>query len=466
MSAPNPATLEALARHRTLGGAPREELMWLCAHGTMQSLPVGGITTRKGEAEQYLQILLSGRLAIHTDRGAGSRKIVEWRGGDVCGLMPYSRGASPPGDTVAEAPTETLAVHRDQRAAMIHACPTVTAMLVHAMLDRARFFTSSELHDEKLMALGKLAAGLAHELNNPASAATRSAQRLAEALSDLESAGRAREAARLSDAQVAVVERVRTQCAAPGPRAPHRSPLERADREDAIVSWLEDHEVDDALGAPLADAGVELTTLDELAGALDRAALEPVLRSVAASIAVRAIAADIAASTSRIHELVAAVKRFAYVDRAPVHEAVDVRRGLADTLLVLGGKTRAKSVETRLLVADGVPPARGVVAELNQVWANLIDNAIDAAASAGTVDVSAERVRDRVVVRVVDDGPGIAADIQGRIFDPFFTTKGVGEGTGLGLDIVRRIIQRHDGEIDVETRPGRTEFRVSLPMYA
>jgi signal transduction histidine kinase len=457
----SPDLLARLTHHRALGAAPREELAWLASHGIARSFAAGEISTRKAQPEEWLLIVLSGHLAIHVDRGAGSRKIAGWREGDVCGLMPYSRGGAPPGDTVAEEPTDVLAIHRDVIPDMIRECPHVTAVLVHAMLDRARHFTSSDLHDEKLLSLGKLAAGLAHELNNPASAAARSAKMLAATFAESEAAARALTAARLSDAQLADVASVR-QLSESGTVPASRSPIERADREEALAGWFDAHGFDADYAAALADTNVTPAALDALAAAVGKEALDSALRSIASSRLVRLLVGEIDASVSRIYELVAAVKSFTYMDRAATREPIDIRRSLTDTLAVLGAKTRAKSVVVELSFPDDLPTVHASGAELNQVWANIIDNALDAVASAGRVEVTASRQLERVVVCIADDGPGIAPEIQGRIFDPFFTTKPVGQGTGLGLDIVRRLLQRNDGEIEVESRPGRTEFRVSL----
>jgi signal transduction histidine kinase len=452
-----------LARHRTLGGAPGEELAWLVAHGALRTYRVGEVTTRKGQPEEWLQILLAGHLAVHADRGAGARRLIGWRGGDVCGLLPYSRGGSPPGDTVAEEPSEMVAVHGDHHAEMIQKCPRVTALLVHAMLDRARYFTSSDMLDEKLVALGRLAAGLAHELNNPASAAARGTRLLGQALAEAEAAARALAGARLSDAQLESLDAVSVRCG-PDPEGARRSTLERADREDAFAAWLEARGLDGASAIPLAGTGVTLGALDGLAAALPADALGAAVRSVAADGVIRSLTAEIETSVSRIHELVAAVKGFTYMDRAPTLESTDVRRGIEDTLVLLGAKAREKSVTIDMALAPDLPPVPAAGAELNQVWSNLIDNALDAAGSCGCVKIEAVRERERLVVRIVDDGPGIPPEIRGRIFEPFFTTKPVGQGLGLGLDAVRRVVQRHRGELDVESRPGRTEFSVSLPI--
>jgi signal transduction histidine kinase len=339
----------------------------------------------------------------------------------------------------------------------------VTAALVHAMVDRARAFKVSDLQVEKMASLGKLAAGLAHELNNPASAAARSAQLITQALSESDAASRALGAANLDPRALAMVERVRSVCCA-SPATAVLSPLERADREESLANWLLDHEVDDALAAPLAETDVTLALLDELAATIGGDQLGAALRWIAAGLTVRGLARDVERAASRVHELVSAVKGFTYMDRASSPESIDIAKGLTDTLAVMGAKARAKSAALTVDVPNDLPRVCGFGGELNQVWANLVDNALDAVSDEGRVMVTARVEGGKVVVRVVDDGPGIPAELLNRIFDPFFTTKPVGKGTGLGLDIVRRLVDRNDGSIEVESKPGRTEFRVGLPV--
>ena len=450
-----------LAQHRSLGKAPAREHEWLAAHGTPRTYLPGSVVTAKGQLAQQLFVVFSGHLVIRMDRGAGAHKIFEWRGGEVAGTMPYSRGASPPNDVVAEEPTHGLSVAQAKFPEMIGECPEITAKLVHMMLDRARGFTSSDLRDEKLISLGKLAAGLAHELNNPASAVVRSAKQLAGGLRDTEGAVRELAGAHLSDGQFESIEAARAACVSPGAAL---SSIARADREDAIAAWLDAHDVDEEHAIPLADSGVTLDVLDSLAADVGGDALDATLRWIAASCLVRTLSSEIETSASRIYDLVSAVKGFSYMDHAPTPEPVDIRRGIADTFTMLAAKTRSKSVNVSVDFADGLPRAHAVGAELNQVWMNLIDNALDAVAVGGRVAVTAVRELDFVVVRIIDDGPGIADDVRPRIFEPFFTTKGVGKGTGLGLDIVKRLLQRHEAQIDVESNPGRTEFQVRLPV--
>jgi signal transduction histidine kinase len=456
--------VERLRQHAMLGAAPLRELEWLAAHGYLRRFAAGEYVIRQGQAGAIaLFVLLTGHLVLYVDRGRGGgrRKLAEWRGGEVSGMLPYSRVTVALGDGEVEADTEIWMVDRDQFPEMVRECPEVTAILVHVMLDRARHFTSADLRDEKLVALGKLAAGLAHELNNPVSAMVRSAKALGELHDRGEAAARALGALRLSDTQVAQLEAVRQTCLA----APVRtwSSLERADREESLAAWIATHGGDVSLAAPLAETAVSLAALDGMAGVASAEALDVALRWVAGACSVRSITQEIERAAARVFELVSAVKGFTQMNRSPVAEPVEVGRGLADTIIVLRSKAASKSASLAAEVDPDLPPVQGVGAELNQIWANLVDNALDAVGHGGHVAVSARRAGNRVVVEVVDDGPGIPEEIRQRIFDPFFSTKDVGKGVGLGLDIVRRTLERHDGEIDVETRPGRTVFRVRLP---
>jgi len=465
MSDPTPDGdfLARLSAHRAIGKVPRAELEWLVAHGTLERYQTGDMIARKGQPVEALFIILKGHVAHFLEQGGTWRKAIDWHDGDATGMLPYSRMANAPGNSVIQEPTEILRVAREHLPALPVECPQVTAELVHVMVDRARAFKVSDLQVEKMASLGKLAAGLAHELNNPASAAARSAQLISEAVAESEEASRAFGAANLDDRAQMVVERVRWACSG-GPTTGVFSPLERADREEALTDWLLDHDLDDALAAPLGETNVTLALLDELAAAVRGDQLRAALRWVAAGCTVRGLAQDVERAASRVHELVSAVKGFTYMDRAPSAEPVDLAKGLSDTLAVMAAKARGKSASLALDLPPDLPRVRGFGGELNQVWANLIDNALDAVGENGRVMVTARPEGARVVVRVTDDGPGIPAEVESRIFDPFFTTKPVGKGTGLGLDIVRRLVDRSDGSIEVESKPGRTEFRVALPV--
>ncbi len=455
--------IDRLSEHRTVGAAPRSELEWLIAHGSMRHLNPGDVLSCKDHPVEALYIVLSGRVALFVDRGSGPNKAVEWHAGDVTGVLPYSRLTSPPGNVIALEPTDLLAVPRGRLRAMTRECCEITSTMVHVMLDRARLFTSSDLQNEKMLSLGKLSAGLAHELNNPVAAMERGVAMLEDRLEDTEQAARCLALAALNDAQIDAVDAFHRSCIAKhNPET--RSSLEQCDREEEMEAWLASHGLDTANAHMLADTDVTLAALDRLAAGVEGPALNTVVRWATAACAMRSLTSMIQGSAMRISSLVYAVKGFTHMDQANAAEPVDLGPSLANTVTVLTSKAREKSVTVTLELEPDLPKVRGFAAELNQVWGNLIDNALDAVDHGGHIEVLAGRENEIVVVRIRDNGPGIPTELCHRIFDPFFTTKPLGYGTGLGLDIARRLTLHNDGMIDFESHPGRTEFRVRLPI--
>jgi signal transduction histidine kinase len=455
--------VDRLTKHPILGAAPRAELEWLAAHGTLRQMKAGDPLSTKGTPISAMYVMFSGRFALFMDRGSGPQKFLEWSGGEVTGALPYSRLAAAPGNAFAMDDGEVLFVPKEHFPELTRQCPEMTAILVHRMLDRAREFTSTELQNEKMISLGRLSAGLAHELNNPAAAIERSASLLGRKLDDVEQAARSLSGCGLTAEQFDAVDAVRNACSVAAQHGVH-SPLQQAEREEEITDWLADRGLDDAAAEALADTGVTIEALDRLAEAVQGKALNAAVRWAAAGCSVRRLASEIQDAATRIAGLVLAVKGFTHMDQATVAEPVDLAQSLSNTVAVLKAKARHKAVAVAVELEPGLPKVRGFAGELNQIWGNLIDNALDAVPQAGRVEVVAGRRDGRVVVSVSDNGSGIPAEIRDRIFEPFFTTKPAGLGTGLGLDIVRRLVQHNDGNIEVESEPGRTQFRVSLPL--
>jgi signal transduction histidine kinase len=462
MTATESELVERLSQVHALKGVPRNELEWLVGHGRVEAYSAGHVFRPQAIPIPGLSVLLKGSLAIHVDRLGVQRRVMQWHAGDLTGALPYSRMVNPPGDTVVHEDMEVFTVEKEHFRELTRECPEFTAICVHTMLDRARHFTSSGFQDEKMVSLGKLSAGLAHEMNNPASAASRGAKLLAQQIDEAEDSSRALMAAELSESQLRALDEARAMCLLVPPSFLD-TPLDRADRVDALSEWLEENGGDIDQATSLAETAVTVEGLQRLASAMSGETLREAVRWLASCCAIRAVANELQDSTKRITDLVAAVKGFTYQGRASVPEPVNVARGLQDTARIMSSKARDKNVKLTLDVPQDLPPARAFGSELNQIWINLIENALDAVPYGGEITVRARTDVEQIVVLVIDNGHGIPDDIKGRIFDPFFTTKPVGEGTGMGLDIVRRLVFQQRGEIDVTSEPGHTEFRVALP---
>jgi signal transduction histidine kinase len=350
-----------------------------------------------------------------------------------------------------------------RRLAFAH--PSVHAKVMQVVAPVMTRITAIEQNRERLAALGTMAAGLAHELNNPAAAAGRAAEQMAEAVDVVgatlgrfvESGIEREDAARLLALHEEVIERAATRTALDA--------LDAADAEDALLARLEALGVPEPwrLAEPLAAAGVDGAWLDRVA-AIAGPATDAALAWTAATLTARSLAADLQEATRRMSSLVGAVKAYAYMDRGGVVE-VDLHEGLETTLTVLGHRLKHTAINVVRDYDRDLPLVTVRGSELNQVWTNLLENAIDALGESGTITISTRRAGDSALIDIADDGPGIPADIRDRIFDSFFTTKDVGSGTGLGLATAQRIVvDRHDGGLTVESEPGRTVFHVRLPL--
>ncbi|HEV3504738.1 MAG TPA: ATP-binding protein, partial [Actinomycetes bacterium] len=419
---------------------------------------------REGEHADYWWLLVSG--AIDLVRHVGREDTVvarmdvpgRWAGGfrawDEHGVyLATGRGAAP--GRVLRVPAEVL---RDRSSAWF----PFGGHLIQGLYRTARSIESTARQRESLVTLGTLAAGLAHEINNPASAAARTVDALETACAALVQSVDRLARGELSARQFAALDDLRQELA---PQAAELDPLDRADREQALATWLTRHGVQGAwaIAPTLAAAGAELAWCERAATVVEGPALQAGLEWLASTVSVTTLLGEVKESTRRITELVAAVRSYSQMDRAAL-QRIDVADGLDSTLLILGPKLGAGVTVVRDYGA-GVPRIEAYAGELNQVWTNLIDNALDAMDGAGTLRISTRAGEDGVVVEVADTGPGMPPEVAARAFDAFYTTKDVGKGTGLGLDIARRIVsERHGGTIAIDSHPGQTVLRVRLPV--
>jgi signal transduction histidine kinase len=440
---------------------PDDQLAWFISQSQEMTLKAGDVYSRQGDPADAMFVVLEGRLQ---GRGElrGETFVFDLEPGDVTGLLPFSRmkqfTVGGRALTDARALRFSSALFPD----LVQKMPELTKRLVGLMSDRIRETTRLEQQRDRLASLGKLSAGLAHELNNPASAAKRAASQLRHILKKIRDASLELGKRDLTPAQKAEIEKLEasfTQTDIVPPDA-----LTINDLEDQIDSLLRSHGQNDLwmLAAGLARRNIKPEVVESLFATLDAETARAALVRIAASVEVASLLHEIESSTSRISDLVGAIKEYTYMDQSPVQN-VDVVKSLETTLTILNHKLKKGVVVQRdyqrvpLLV-------NSFGSELNQVWTNLIDNAIDAMHGKGELRVRTYREDGSVVVEIGDNGPGIPGEVQPHIFEPFFTTKGVGEGTGLGLDTVQRIVKKHRGNIQVTSSPGNTRFQVWLPL--
>ena len=440
---------------------PDDQIAWFLSEVQELRLQAGETYLRQGDPADSMFVVLEGQLQARGELG-GETIIVSNKPGDVTGVLPFSRmkQATVTGRAVTE--SRLLRFPASLFPELVQKMPELTKRLVGVMSDRIREVTRIEQQRDRLASLGKLSAGLAHELNNPASAAKRATSQLRTILRRIKDASHELGRRELTPAQKSEIEKLETSFTEQD--GPPPDTLTIADLEDQIDSLLRSHGQNDLwqLAAGLARRNIKPEVLESLFATLEADTARAALVRIAASVEVANLLNEIESSTSRISDLVRAIKEYTYMDQGPVQN-VDIVKSLETTLTILNHKLKhGVAVQRDYQRVPFLVNSFG--SELNQVWTNLIDNAIDAMGGKGELRVRTYREDTCVVVEIGDNGPGISPEVKPHIFEPFFTTKGVGEGTGLGLDTVQRIVKKHRGNIQVNSKPGDTRFQVWLPL--
>jgi signal transduction histidine kinase len=457
------ALVEALRQVAPLNGLTDEEYLWLAKNGEERFVDANTTLFEQGQPANHMSILLKGEVQVQRDRIGASPVLFIGRAGQITGLLPFSRMQTYGGHGVTNAPTWAIDYDRSLFPRMLAEIPSMTQRVVSILLDRSREVTRMEQQSEKLNALGKLAGNLAHELNNPASAAQRAASGM---LQELETFGRDRFRLGSLCFEPAHVEALREwneHMRRSLESTPALTPAEVAIREEALAIWLQERHIPNTgqIAPEFAEAGITPEHLAALPTFLTPESTALLLSQHASTLRAERMAEAMLDSTARIFDLIRAIKDYSYMDQAPIQN-VDVPQSLENTLAMLQSRLQHVVVERNYEPNSPIISAYG--SELNQVWTVLLENALDAIKNRGRIILRVRRASELLLVEVEDNGPGIPKDQQGRIFEPFFTTKAPGHGLGLGLDTAQRIVRMHRGFLTVASMPGRTCFQVGLPL--
>jgi len=446
---------------------PENQLQWLVDKGKVVAYGDGQKMFSKGDAIAEMRILLKGEVNFFIEQAGNLRNVGTVEKGEITGKLPFSRMKAATGEGIVTGDALMYSLHQDLFPEMIRNHHELVEVLVHVMTDRVRDTTRMQQQNDKMMALGKLSAGLAHELNNPSAAVVRSAHELKKHLSNIPDNFKRVIKIRASDDAVDKVnDLVFSKIAAYG-KTP-LSLLQKTALEDGLTEWLEENEIDNGyeMAEIFAEFGMKTDDLDEVKSWLRPEDKLAVIGWLSQVLTTEKLVGEIEEASKRINSLVTSVKGYTHMDQAPEKHPTDIHIGIRNTLTMLNHKIKKNNIKLIENFQLDLPLASIFVSEMNQVWTNVIDNAIDAMEGRmnNTLEIKTEKSGQFVNVSIIDNGAGIPKEIQDKIFDPFFTTKSIGKGTGLGLEVVRQIINQHNGKVYVNSVPGKTEFVVCFPI--
>jgi signal transduction histidine kinase len=459
--------LDTLRRVHLFSELPEGKLAWISERGSEVRLRPGDYVKKAGDSPDGFYVVIEGQIEWTSKVGQQDVHVQNLVAGEFWGHELLLTDRPYPVSGRASTAVSLYVLDTDDFWRMLSDCPSILRRLVAILVERWGNLGVAEQRHAKLISLGMMAAGLAHELNNPSAAVGRSAEEAREAFREASTRAMKLGELEMTQEERAFVAALPDEVARRTENAPALDSLEQSDREDEVTEWLEERGVEEAWGLSptLVGAALDVDWLEDLSGHLaDADSLGEVLAWLASEITGDELLREIRQASARISELVGAVKSYSHMDKTSRKEA-DVHEGLENTLVMLGHKLKKGNVRVTRDYEDDLPRICAYGSELNQVWTNIIDNAIDAVEGDGNVRIRTTREDDRVLVEISDDGPGIPEEIREKIFEPFFTTKDVGEGTGIGLDISHRVVvEELGGDIRVVSEPGSTSFQVRLPI--